>query len=207
MRVLVTGATGFVGRAVLPKLTQAGHQVRILLRPSPASPRLPTGVPVEVGLSSLTDERGLRADLLEVEAILHLAGGEGRGSRADLVLSDAEATRTLVEAASQGGVRRILFLSHLGADRVFGLSGAPGQGLGRRCHPSRGRAVYDRSIGRGLRPGGPLYYLAGDDPGAFAGLVLPAVRRDDAAAAVVDRRPGDGAGLGPRRGGPGRPDV
>ena len=118
MRVLVTGATGFVGRAVLPKLTQAGHQVRILLRPSPASPRLPTGVPVEVGLSSLTDESGLRADLLEVEAILHLAGGEGRGSRADLVLSDAEATRTLVEAASQGGVRRILFLSHLGADRA-----------------------------------------------------------------------------------------
>ena len=118
MRVLVTGATGFVGRAVLPKLTQAGHQVRILLRPSPASPRLPTGVSVEVGLSSLMDERGLRADLLGVEAILHLAGGEGQGSRADLALSDAEATRTLVEAASQGGVRRILFLSHLGADRA-----------------------------------------------------------------------------------------
>src|SRR3970282_1022368 len=78
VRVLVTGATGFVGRALLPKLTRAGHQVRILLRPSPASPRLPTGVPVEVGLSSLTDERGLRAGLLEVEASLPLAGGEGR---------------------------------------------------------------------------------------------------------------------------------
>jgi NADH dehydrogenase len=118
VRVLVTGATGFVGRAVLPKLTQAGHQVRILLRPSQASPRLPKGVPVEVGLSGLTDARGLRAGLLDVEAIVHLASGEGQGSRADLAESDAEATRTLIEAASDGGVKRILFLSHLGADRA-----------------------------------------------------------------------------------------
>jgi len=118
VRVLVTGATGFVGRAVLPKLTQAGHEVRILLRSSTASPRLPTGVPVEVGLSSLNDARGLRADLLQVEAIVHLASGEGQGSRADLARTDAEATRTLVEAASEGGVQRLLFLSHLGADRA-----------------------------------------------------------------------------------------
>jgi NADH dehydrogenase len=118
VRVLVTGATGFVGRAVLPKLTQAGHQARILLRPSPASPRLPRGVPVEVGLSSLNDPRGLRADLLEVEAIIHLASAEGQGSGADLMRHDAEATRTLIEAASGSGVRRILLLSHLGADRA-----------------------------------------------------------------------------------------
>src|SRR3990172_11435650 len=81
VRVLVTGATGFVGRAVLPKLTQAGHQVRILLRPSPASPRLPTGVPVEGGLSSLTDERGLRGGPLGVEGVLPPAGGGGPGGR------------------------------------------------------------------------------------------------------------------------------
>jgi NADH dehydrogenase len=115
---LVTGATGFIGRAVLPKLTQAGHQVRILLRPSPVSPRLPSGVPVEVGLSSLNDPRGLRADLADIDAIVHLASGEGQGSRVDLLRSDAEATRTLVEAASGGGVRRVLYLSHLGADRA-----------------------------------------------------------------------------------------
>lgn len=118
MRVLVTGATGFIGRAVLPKLTQAGHQIRILLRPSPASPRLPKGVPVEVGLSDLTDAHGVRAALVGMEAVLHLAGGEGQGSRADLSRSDAEATRTLAEAARETGVHRLIYLSHLGADRA-----------------------------------------------------------------------------------------
>ena len=118
MRVLVTGATGFVGRAVLPKLTQAGHEIRILLRPSAASPRLPKGVPVEVGLSDLTDAHGVRAALLGMEAVLHLAGGERQGSRADLSHSDSEATRALAEAARETGVRRLIYLSHLGADRA-----------------------------------------------------------------------------------------
>jgi NADH dehydrogenase len=118
VRVLVTGATGFVGRAVLPKLTQAGHQIRILLRPSAASPRLPKGVPVEVGLSDLTDAHGVHAALLGMQAVLHLAGGEGQGYRADLSRSDSEATRTLAEAAHETGVQHVIYLSHLGADRA-----------------------------------------------------------------------------------------
>ena len=118
MHVLVTGATGFIGRAVLPKLTQADHQIRILLRPSPTSPRLPKGVPLEVGLSDLTDGHGVRAALLGIEAILHLAGSEGQGSRADLSRSDEEGSRTLAEAARETGVRQLIYLSHLGADRA-----------------------------------------------------------------------------------------
>jgi NADH dehydrogenase len=117
VRVLVTGATGFVGRAVLPILAQTGHQVRILLRPSLASPRLPKGVAVEVGLSDLTDAPGVRAALLGMDAVLHLAA-ERAGSRADLSRSDSEATRTLVEAAGDSGIRRLIYLSHLGADRA-----------------------------------------------------------------------------------------
>ena len=51
--ILVTGATGFIGRALVRQLSDAGQQVRVLLRPSPQSPRLPRGVPVEVAVVSL----------------------------------------------------------------------------------------------------------------------------------------------------------
>lgn len=130
MRVLVTGATGFVGRAVLPKLSQEGHHARILLRPSAKSPRLPRGLPVEAAVSSLADERGLRAALLGVDSLIHLAGGEGEGSRAELAVSDADGTARLVAAAAEAGIRRLIFLSHLGVDRASAFPVLQAKALG-----------------------------------------------------------------------------
>jgi uncharacterized protein YbjT (DUF2867 family) len=117
MHILVTGATGFVGGALLPHLAKAGHRVRTLLRPSRASPSLPRGLPVEVALSALTDARGLRAALVGIDTVIHLAGGERSGIRSNLTVTDVIGTRNLTEAAADAGVRRFVFLSHLGADR------------------------------------------------------------------------------------------
>jgi uncharacterized protein YbjT (DUF2867 family) len=102
--ILVTGATGFVGRAVLPRLTEAGHEVRVLLRPSRRTPRLPKGVPVQVSLSRLDDERGLRSALTGVDTVIHLSGAEWYGSEGDVFRVDAGGTRMLVEAAEAAGV-------------------------------------------------------------------------------------------------------
>ncbi|MDW8226762.1 MAG: NAD(P)H-binding protein, partial [Anaerolineales bacterium] len=114
--ILVTGATGFVGRALTRSLVSAGHRVRILLRPSPRSPDLPRGVPVEVAVTSLRDPRGLRAALHGVQVVYHLASGEAGGGRGDLQTIDIEGTRNLVEAASDAHIERIFYLSHLDAN-------------------------------------------------------------------------------------------
>jgi uncharacterized protein YbjT (DUF2867 family) len=116
--ILVTGGTGFAGRALIRQLTGSGHQVRTLVRPSKHTPALPRGVPVEVAVTSLSDERGLRAALRGVEVIYHLAGAEHEGPRGSILETDARGTANLARAAAQSRVQRFIYLSHLGADRA-----------------------------------------------------------------------------------------
>lgn len=116
--ILVTGGTGFVGQALIRHLVEAGHQVRTLIRPSRQSPRLPRGVPVEVAVAGLRDERNLRAAMVGVDTIYHLAGVERSGVEADLLETDVRGTQTVVEAALDVGVDRFFYISHLGADRA-----------------------------------------------------------------------------------------
>lgn len=116
--ILVTGGTGFIGKALIRHLAELGYPVRTLIRPSSRSPNLPSGVPVEVALSSLSDERGLRAAMVGIETVYHLAGGEWSGPSASLLDIDIQGTRAVVQAAEDAGVKRIFYVSHLGADRA-----------------------------------------------------------------------------------------
>ncbi len=136
--ILLTGGTGFVGRALARQLVEAGHDVRILIRPSPKNPRLPKGVPVEVSVVSLTDLRGLRAAVRGVDQIYHLAGGE---SSNQLFETDIEGTRTLVQAAGEAGVQQIIYLSHLGADRASAFPVLRAKGIAEE-HIRNGKANY-----------------------------------------------------------------
>ena len=127
--ILLTGGTGFIGRSLTRQLVESGHQVRILLRPSQHTPRLPVGVSVEVAVASLHDTRGLRAAMKGVEAVYHLAGGEGEGGRANLQEVDINGTRAISEAAADARVGRLLYLSHLGADRAAGFPVLKAKGI------------------------------------------------------------------------------
>ncbi|HUF38466.1 MAG TPA: NAD(P)H-binding protein [Anaerolineales bacterium] len=118
--ILVTGATGFIGRVLVRLLAEAGHDVRVLMRPSVHSPALPNGVPVDAAVTGLWDPRGLRAAMVGVDVVYHLAGAERQGSRADLQGVDIRGTRAVAEAARDAGIDRIFTVSHLGADRASG---------------------------------------------------------------------------------------
>lgn len=117
-RILVTGGTGFIGQALVRHLVDAGNQVRILLRASAQSPNLPRSLPVEVAVSGLDDDRGLRAAMVGVDIVYHLAGAEWRGAYASLMEIDIQGTQNVVAAAADANVKRLFFVSHLGADRA-----------------------------------------------------------------------------------------
>jgi NADH dehydrogenase len=115
--ILVTGGTGFIGQAVIRHLVSDERQVRTLLRPSKLNPDLPKGTPVEVMLSAIDDERSLRTAVAGVDTIYHLVGVEWLGVDGNLVQVEIEGTRTLLRVAKEAGVKRIVYLSHLGAER------------------------------------------------------------------------------------------
>ncbi len=117
-KILLTGATGFIGKALTRHLSETNYQVRVLIHPSGPSPDLPKGIPVEATVSGLNDIRGLRAALVGVDIVYHLASQEALGARGDLLETDIRGTRNLVQAAEESSVERFIFLSHLGADRA-----------------------------------------------------------------------------------------
>jgi NADH dehydrogenase len=79
---------------------------------------LPRSLPVEVAVSSLDDERSLRAAMVGVDIVYHLAGAEWRGAYASLMEIDIQGTQNVVTAAADASVKRLFFVSHLGADRA-----------------------------------------------------------------------------------------
>ncbi|QDX40158.1 NAD(P)H-binding protein [Salarchaeum sp. JOR-1] len=109
MRVLVTGATGFVGGRLVPALADAGHEVVALTR-DPDSYTPPDGVEVVAG-DLLDDDLSLPS----ADAAYYLVHSMESGG--DFEERDRRCARNFASAASDAGVERVVYLGGLGADR------------------------------------------------------------------------------------------
>lgn len=114
MKVLLTGATGFVGPATAKALHEAGHQVRCLVRPTSNREELEaTGYDFEYALGDVCSPGPLADALDGVDAVVHVAGVTKGIRREDYYRVNAYGSRLLAEAAVAKGVRRFVHCSTL----------------------------------------------------------------------------------------------
>lgn len=118
MRILLTGATGFIGRHLAQALAGAGHHVIGVARHPP--PTVPGIVPHEwrqADFASMTASEAWLPWLADVDVAINAVGimAQARG-RAGFEVLHATAPAALFEACRQAGVRRVIQLSALGAD-------------------------------------------------------------------------------------------
>ncbi|MCI4659077.1 NAD-dependent epimerase/dehydratase family protein [Cryobacterium zhongshanensis] len=140
LRVLVTGASGFLGRAVAAELVAAGHEVSCFQR-------RPSGVAgARDLLGSVTAEVDLKHAVIGMDAVVHLAAKVSlAGDPRDFEAVNVEGTRSLLGAAVDAGVSRFVFVSspsvaHAGAS-IVGSDAGP-------ADPARARGDYARTKAR-----------------------------------------------------------
>jgi len=160
VRVLVTGASGFLGGAVASAVRDAGHEVRTFQR-------RPSGVTdVSDLLGTMTDAAAVARAVDGVEAVVHLAAKVSlAGDPADFERVNVDGTQTLLAAARAAGVSRFVFVSspsvaHTGSS-ISGDDAAP-------ASPADARGDYART-----KAAAELLALAADAPGFAVVSVRP----------------------------------
>lgn len=106
----ITGATGFVGSAVLGAALAAGHSVRALARRDQ-----PEREGVEWVRGDLADDAALAALCEGVDAVVHVAGLTNTPDPAEFEVANVTGTANVLAAMGVGGVRRLVFVSSLAA--------------------------------------------------------------------------------------------
>lgn len=116
MKAFVTGATGFVGSALVRALLARGARVRCLTRPTSRRDNV-EGLDVELAVGDLTDRASLDHALAGCDAVFHCAADYRLYARrpGELYASNVEGTDNVLAAAAAAAVRRIVYTSTVGA--------------------------------------------------------------------------------------------
>lgn len=125
MTSFVTGATGFVGSAVVKQLLAAGESVRALARPNSDRRNL-EGLPIEVFEGDLREKRRLEKALHGCQALFHVAADYRLWTPRPQELYDAnvQGSQNILCAAAEAGVKRIVYTSSV-ATLGLNADGAP----------------------------------------------------------------------------------
>lgn len=121
MRVLVTGATGFIGASVARALLQAKHEVRLLVRPTADRQNI-RDLPVEIFPGDVTDLDSLRRATAGCRCVYHVAAMYKLWVRRKREIYDSNVTGTeqVLKAARECDVEKIIYTSSVA---TLGLSG------------------------------------------------------------------------------------
>lgn len=123
MRVLITGASGFLGRSVVRAASAAGHDVIALVRPAADISSYAWPDTVEVLRGDLR-QRGEWRNRIDVDAVVHLAAAPS-GDLATQFAGTVQATENLLDALSLGSLRRFV---HISSFSVYDYSARPRRG-------------------------------------------------------------------------------
>jgi predicted dehydrogenase/nucleoside-diphosphate-sugar epimerase len=107
-KVLVVGAAGFIGRALVARLVAKGLGVRVMSRSRNAAAIAFSGLPVDICEGSHGNRDAVRTALSGIAIVYHLAKCEGKRWE-EYVRGDIEPTRVLAEEAIGAGVKRFIY--------------------------------------------------------------------------------------------------
>jgi dihydroflavonol-4-reductase len=112
MTTLLTGATGFIGSAVLRRLLAAGHEVRVLVRPGGDRRNL-AGLPIAIVEGDLCEAASLQRAVIGCRALFHVAADYRLWvpDPAAMFRANVEGTRALMQAAQAAGVEVVVYTS------------------------------------------------------------------------------------------------